>query len=188
MAKLYFRYGAMGSSKTANILMVRYNYLEKGLKPLLLKPSIDVRDGQNIVKSRMGLDAPCELFEDFRRMSNEEISEYHAILVDEAQFLLAEDVDYLTEIVDELDKPVLCYGLKTDFTGHLFEGSKRLLELADIIEEVPTVCWCGRRAHFNARFDEAGRVLHHGEQVVMGANEQYTSLCRKHYKEGKIRP
>lgn len=188
MAKLYFRYGAMGSSKTANILMVRYNYLEKGLKPLLVKPSIDTRYGDNTVRSRMGLEAPCMLFEELRKMPKAEIGSYTAVLVDEAQFLHAEDVDFLTEIVDELQVPVLCYGLKIDFTGHLFEGSKRLFEVAEVIEEVPTVCWCGHRATFNARFDENGRILHEGEQVVMGANEQYTSLCRRHYKEGKIRP
>lgn len=188
MAKLYFRYGAMGSSKTANILMVRYNYLEKGLRPLLVKPGIDTRYGERVVRSRMGLSAECILFSELRHMPEKDLKWYDAILVDEVQFLGAEDVDFLTDIVDELGIPVLCYGLKTDFTGHLFEGSRRLLEVAEVIEEVPTVCWCGRRATFNARFDEQGRMLREGEQVVMGANEQYTSLCRRHYKEGKIRP
>lgn len=188
MAKLYFRYGAMGSSKTANILMVRYNYLEKGLRPLLVKPMVDTRYGERTVQSRMGLSAECILFHELREMPEKDVQWYDAILVDEAQFLTAEDVDFLADIVDKLSIPVLCYGLKIDFTGHLFEGSRRLLEVAEVIEEVPTVCWCGRRATFNARFDENGRILHEGEQVLMGANEQYTSLCRRHYKEGKLRP
>ena len=188
MAKLYFRYGAMGSSKTANILMVRYNYLEKGLKPLLLKPEVDTRYGEKLVRSRIGLEAECENFDSLKEMSDEEIKAYDAVLVDEAQFLKAEDVDFLTDIVDELAVPVLCYGLRTDFTGHLFEGSRRLFEVAEVIEEVPTVCWCGKRANFNARFDKEGTMLRTGEQVVMGDNDSYTSLCRKHYKMGKIRP
>ena len=188
MAKLYFRYGAMGSSKTANILMVRYNYLEKGLKPLLLKPEVDTRYGEKLVRSRIGLEAECENFDSLKEMSDEEIKAYDAVLVDEAQFLKAEDVDFLTDIVDELAVPVLCYGLRTDFTGHLFEGSRRHFEVAEVIEEVPTVCWCGKRANFNARFDKEGNMLRTGEQVVMGDNDSYTSLCRKHYKMGKIRP
>lgn len=188
MAKLYYRYGAMGSSKTANILMVRYNYLEKGLRPLLVKPSIDTRDGDLTVQSRMGLSAECIVFETLRAMTREELVAYDAILVDEAQFLNTEEVDFLTDIVDELQIPVLCYGLKTDFTGHLFEGSKRLFEVAEVIEEVPTVCWCGHRANFNARFDADGRMLRTGEQVALGANDCYTSLCRRHYKEGRLRP
>ena len=178
MAKLYFRYGAMGSSKTANILMVRYNYLEKGLKPLLLKPEVDTRYGEKLVRSRIGLEAECENFDSLKEMSDEEIKAYDAVLVDEAQFLKAEDVDFLTDIVDELAVPVLCYGLRTDFTGHLFEGSRRLFEVAEVIEE----------ANFNARFDKEGNMLRTGEQVVMGDNDSYTSLCRKHYKMGKIRP
>ena len=168
--------------------MVQYNYLEKGLHPLLAKPSLDTRYGERTVRSRIGLSAECILFHELREMSEKDLRQNDAVLVDEAQFLSEADVDFLADIVDKLSIPVLCYGLKTDFTGHLFAGSRRLLELADVIEEVPTVCWCGRRAAFNARFDENGRILHEGEQVVMGANEQYTSLCRKHYKEGKIRP
>lgn len=188
MAKLYFRYGAMGSSKTANILMVRYNYLEKGLKPLLVKPAIDTRYGDRTVRSRMGLEADCILFDELRAMDEETLRSYTAVLVDEAQFLSAADVDFLADIVDDLQIPVLCYGLRIDFTGHLFDGSKRLMEIAEVIEEVPTVCWCGKRALFNARFDGQGRVLYEGEQVEMGANDRYTSLCRRHYKEGKIHP
>ena len=188
MAKLYFRYGAMGSSKTANILMVRYNYLEKGLRPLLVKPLVDTRYGGRTVKSRMGLSAECILFHELCAMSETDIQWYDSILVDEVQFLTADEVDFLADIVDRFSIPVLCYGLKTDFTGHLFEGSRRLLEIAEVIEEVPTVCWCGKRATFNARFDESGRVLREGEQVVLGANEKYTSLCRRHFREGKIRP
>jgi thymidine kinase len=110
---------------------------------------------------------------------------YAAVIVDEAQFLSASQIDRLSDIVDDFDIPVLCYGLRTDFTSHLFEGSKRLMEIADVIEEVPTVCWCGRRAHYNTRIKD-GKVVRTGEQIMLGGNETYVSLCRKHFKEGRI--
>lgn len=194
MAKLYFRYGAMGSSKTANALMVRYNYLEKGQRVILLKPSQENRDGKKIIMSRIGLKAECIFVEEFlslaqahwQRSANapeEDWHKYDAIIVDEAQFLTAEQVDLFSDIVDEFEIPVLCYGLRTDFTGHFFEGSRRLMEVADIIEEVPTVCWCGKRAQYNAR-TSGGKIVRSGRQVVMGGNECYVSLCRKHFKLG----
>ncbi len=194
MAKLYFRYGAMGSSKTANALMVRYNYIEKNQHPVLLKPRTDTRDGETIVRSRIGLEAECIFVDDFlRRMSEPQsqtargLQEHSiaAVIVDEAQFLTEEQVDLLSDIVDIYDVPVLCYGLRTDFTGHFFEGSERLMEIADIIEEVPTVCWCGRRAQYNARVKD-GKIVRTGEQVMLGGNDAYVSLCRKHFKEGSI--
>ena len=151
MSKLYFRYGAMGSSKTANALMVRYNYEEKG------KTLPDRTDWSGI----------------------------DAIIVDEAQFLTAEQVERFSDIVDYGGVPVICYGLRTDFSSSLFPGSARLMELADKIEEIPTVCWCGKRAHFNARIAE-GKIVREGEQVYIGANESYISLCRRHFKEGKL--
>ena len=169
MGKLYFRYGAMGSSKTANALMVQYNYMEKGQKCILLKPKTDDRDGAKIVKSRMGLSA----------------KELDCVIVDEAQFLTEEQVDILAEVVDRYDLPVICYGLRTDFTSHLFPGSKRLMEIANYIEEVPTVCWCGRRAHFNARVSN-GKIVRTGEQVMVGGNESYVSLCRRHFLSGEV--
>ena len=182
MGKLYFRYGAMGSSKTANLLMVHYNYLERGKRPVILKPRIDVRDGINIVKSRIGLQAECILVEDFHIESNQ----YDAILVDEANFLSAEQIDWLAEICDVYNIPVLCYGLKTDFQGKLFEGAKRLFELADVIEEIPTICWCGKKAHFNARVVD-GKIVRDGEQIALGANDLYVPLCRKHFMSGEVK-
>lgn len=194
MAKLYFRYGAMGSSKTANALMVHYNYKEKGQIPVLLKPRTDTRDGETIIKSRIGLQEKCQFAEDFLQDmkirgsdTDRKLKEhfYAAVIVDEAQFLTAAEVDQLSDIVDFYDVPVLCYGLRTDFMGLFFEGSRRLMEIADVIEEVPTVCWCGRRAQYNARVSN-GRIVRTGEQIMLGGNESYVSLCRKHYKEGKI--
>ena len=194
MGKLYFRYGAMGSSKTANALMVRYNYIEKGQNCILLKPGIENRDGEKVVRSRMGLEAECTFVEEFL---DEVVNEWFTkksdawkkldcVLVDEAQFLTRHQVDQLSDIVDFYDVPVLCYGLRTDFTGHFFEGSERLMEIADVIEEVPTVCWCGRRAQYNARVKD-GKIVRTGEQVLLGGNDTYVSLCRKHFKEGIIR-
>ena len=191
MAKLYFRYGAMGSSKTANALMVRYNYIEKGQKVILLKPSIENRDGYNIIKSRIGLSAECELVEELlekikqMEKSGGKWNEADVIIIDEAQFLNTEQINELARIVDEYHISVICYGLRTDFTSHLFEGAKRLMELADIIEEIPTICWCGKKAQFNARVKD-GQIARNGEQIEMGGNESYVSLCRKHYMSGKI--
>lgn len=185
MSKLYFRYGAMGSSKTANALMVRYNYEEKGKNAIILKPMLDSREGEKVVRSRMGLEYPCEYVEDFieKTKDKQDWSDIDAIIVDEAQFLTAQQVERFSDIVDYGGVPVICYGLRTDFTSVLFPGSMRLMELADKIEEIPTVCWCGKRAHFNARIAD-GRIVREGEQVFIGANESYISLCRKHFKEG----
>ena len=188
MAKLYFRYGVMGSSKTANALMVRYNYEERGQRALMTKPSVDQREGMAIVNSRIGLNHPCVWFEDLRAMPEAEVRFYQCIIVDEAQFLTREEVDYLTHIVDDWNMPVICYGLRSDFKGALFPGSEALLACADIIEEVKTICWCGKKATYNARFDERGKVLKEGEQVVLGANDKYIGLCRKHWKEGNLGP
>ena len=188
MAKLYFRYGAMGASKSANALMVRYNYEERGQKALMVKPIIDQREGEPVVRTRVGLSHPCIWADDLQRMSEEEIRSYQCIIVDEAQFLSREQVYFLTDIVDRLDIPVICYGLRTDFKGDLFSGSEALLAWADIIEEIKTICWCGRKATYNARFDANGVVLKSGEQVVLGGNSCYISLCRKHWKEGNLGP
>lgn len=212
MAKLYFRYGAMGSSKSANILMVHHNYKERGQYAVLLKPRIDNRDGEHKIASRIGLSAPADYVEDFlkevsktwrikegdrkeytRCEKKNEVDKkylYHrkrvdAILVDEAQFLSEKDVDALSDIVDFCNITVLCYGLRTDFQSHLFTGSKRLMEIADVVEEVPTVCWCGKRAQCNVRHSN-GKIVREGEQIMLGANESYVALCRKHYKEGKL--
>ena len=188
MAKLYFRYGVMGSSKTANALMVRYNYEERGRGALLVKPEIDQRDGAKFVASRMGLSHPCIYFSEMRTMPEEELKKYACVIVDEAQFLSREEVQFLVHIVDDWNIPVICYGLRADFSGQLFSGSQELLATADIIEEVKTICWCGKKATCNARFDKDGKVLREGEQVVLGANDQYIGLCRKHWREGNLGP
>lgn len=193
MAKLYFRYGTMDSSKTANALMVQYNYMEKKQKAVLLKPQIEDRDGVRKIRSRIGLEAECEFVEEFLKRAEEDwfsgkddaYRGIDCVIVDEAQFLTAEQVDLFARVVDELDIPVICYGLRTDFTGHLFEGSKRLFELANRLEEVPTVCWCGKKAKFNARVKD-GKIVRTGEQIMMGGNESYITLCRRHYFEGRL--
>lgn len=188
MAKLYFRYGVMGSSKSANALMVRYNYEERGQSALMVKPAIDQREGTQVVNSRIGLSFPCVWFEELEQMTHPAIRRHQCIIVDEAQFLTHAQVDYLTEIVDELNVPVICYGLRADFSGRLFPGSEALLACADIIEEVKTICWCGKKATFNARFDAQGRVLKEGAQVVLGANDQYIGLCRRHWMANDLGP
>ncbi len=185
MAKLYFRYGAMGSSKSANALMVRYNYEERGQKALMTKPAIDNRDGERVIHSRCGLKSDCVLFHE---LNDDMVKENNCVIVDEAQFLTREEVEYLLHIVDDLNIPVVCYGLRADFKGDLFPGSEHLLAWADTIEEVKTICWCGRKATFNTRFDENGIVVKEGEQVVLGANDKYVGLCRKHWKLGMLGP
>ena len=181
MAKLYFRYGAMGSSKTANAIMVQYNYEERGQKALMVKPALENRDGARIVASRSGLQADCEFIED---LTLEEAKKYDCIIVDEAQFLTKAQVQLLVDIVDKGNVPVICYGLRADFRGNLFEGSHWLLAWAGSIEEIKTVCWCGQRATCNARLS-GGRVIKEGEQVLLGGNESYIALCRKHWAEGR---
>lgn len=188
MAKLYFRYGAMGSSKTANALMVAFNYRERGQEALLLKTDIDLRDGYQVMKSRIGLSAQCSELSSVVTPEGEIISavaDYDCIIVDEAQFCTKEQVNALVSIVDLYGIPVICYGLRTDFRGELFAGSERLMAVADKIEEIKTVCWCGRKATFNARYNSSG-ILREGEQIVLGGNEKYVALCRKHYHEGKL--
>ncbi|MBQ8640075.1 MAG: thymidine kinase [Lachnospiraceae bacterium] len=189
MAKLVFHYGAMGSSKTANALMVAYNYEERNQKALILKPGLDTRDGDRIVRSRIGLSNTCELVETFIEAFKKDptiIHGYHAIIVDEVQFATEEQIDVFSDIVDEYQIPVLCYGLRADFQNRFFPGSKRLMEIADEIKEIKTICWCGRKATCNARYDENG-IVKEGAQVVLGANNNYISLCRRHFKEGRLR-
>ena len=186
MAKLYFRHGAMGSSKTANALMVEYNYYERGKKALLLKPGVDSRDGERVIKSRSGLSHSCSYVEEFVQMSDQEIRGYDCIIVDEAQFCTKSDIQFFLHVVDHLHIPVICYGLRTDFKRELFPGSMWLLAWADVIEEIRTVCWCGQGACCNARITDDGRVIRSGEQVVLGGNDSYIALCRKHYEEGNL--
>lgn len=188
MAQLYFKYGAMGSSKTANALMARFNYEERGQQTLLVKPQLDTRDGDHTVRSRIGLTHECVYFHEMRAMSDDELKRNSCIIVDEAQFLTHDEVMYLVHLVDDCDIPVICYGLRADFKGELFPGSYALLVMADKLEEVKTICWCGKKAIFNARFDETGTVLKEGEQVVLGANDKYIGLCRRHWMRGDLGP
>ena len=283
MAQLYFKFGAMGSSKTANALMARFNYEERGQETLLVKPRLDTRDGDHMVYSRIGLKHPCIYFDEMREMSETELQTYACIIIDEAQFLTKDEVYYLVHLVDDcsipvicyglradfngdlfpgsyhllvlavkprldtrdgdhmvysriglkhpciyfdemremsetelqtyaciiIDEaqfltkdevyylvhlvddcsiPVICYGLRADFKGDLFPGSYHLLVLADKLEEVKTICWCGKKAAFNARFDENGHVVKEGAQVVLGANDKYIGLCRRHWMAGDLGP
>lgn len=187
MAKLYFRYGAMSSSKTANAIMVKYNYNERSQNALLVKPRIDTRDGEHVIASRSGLSDTCVLFDE---MDIDAIKShvYDCIIVDEAQFLHKADIELLTELVDVYNVPVICYGLRTDFQGNFFEGSHWLMAWADTIEEIKTICWCGRKAICNARLDGKGGITKVGEQVVLGADDVYIGLCRKHWKMGDPGP
>lgn len=181
MAKLSFRYGSMGSCKTANILMIKYNFEEKGKKAILLKPKCETRDGAHKLKSRIGLEAECMFVEDYL----ENPIKCDCILVDEAQFLTPEQVDKLSDFVDFNNTPVICFGLKTDFQSNLFIGSKRLLEVCDEIEEITTICWCGKKARFNARIQD-GKIVKDGNWFFLGGNESYVPLCRRHYKLGLL--
>ena len=190
MAKLYFRYGAMGASKTANALMVEYNYHEREQVAVLMKPSIDDRDGAKTIKSRVGLAKDAELIfssSDVFKMIEEMNSEkaIDCVVIDEAQFLSRSHVDQLCNVADKLKIPVIAYGIRTDFRGELFPGSERLMAMADSIEEIKTVCWCSKKAVMNARVID-GRVVKEGEKIFLGGNESYVALCRKHWAQGKL--
>ena len=187
MAKLYFRYGAMGRSKTANALMVAYNYKQRGKKPMLGKPLTDTRE-IGVIHSRIGLEQPCISVEELVQMDDAVLETYDCFIIDEAQFCKKSDIEFFVHIVDDLGIPVICYGLRADFQQNLFEGSLWLLAWADKIEEIKTVCWCGKGARCNARIDAKGKIIRAGEQVMVGANESYIALCRKHFREGKTRP
>ncbi len=182
MAKLYFKYGAMGCSKTAQALITKFNYEERGMKVLLIKPAIDTRDGVDLVKSRIGLQSEAyavDSQENLYDFYTKKHSDCNVVIVDECQFLTPEQVDQLGDIVIKLSVPVLCFGLATDFTTHLFPGSRRLFEIAESISEIKSVCKCGAKATVNARFDDNGNVVYKGEQVVLGGNGRYTAMCRK---------
>lgn len=183
MAKLYFKYGAMGSSKTANALITKFNYEERGMKVWLLKPAMDDRDGKDIIKSRIGLACRCFVVTPETNIANEyeKLSGYDAVIVDEAQFLTPKQIDELRYIVDNMNVPVLCFGLRTDFLTHVFPGSLRLLEIADSISEIKTICRCGSKATVNARIDEQGNVITDGEQVLIGGNDSYEAMCYSCY-------
>lgn len=187
MAKLYYYYGAMNSSKTANALMTHFNYEEVGQKALLCKTETDTRDGARTIRSRIGLEMECVFLKELQTMTEEQIRNYDCIIVDEVQFATPEQIDFLSDIVDFFDVPVVCYGLRADFKNNLFPGSERLIAIADTIKEIKTVCWCGKKATCNARYNEKG-IVRDGEQVMLGANDDYVALCRKHFKLGMLGP
>lgn len=184
MAKLYFKYGAMGSSKSAQALITKFNYEERGMQVWLLKPATDDRDGAQIIRSRIGLEAVAEALkeEDSVLERFEKRGKVDVIIVDECQFLAAAQIDELRHIVDHFNIPVLCFGLRTDFMTKLFPGSLRLFEVADSISEIKTICSCGSKAIVNARIDSEGRVVSEGEQVFIGGNESYIAMCHKCWK------
>ena len=188
MAKLYFKYGAMGSSKSAQALITQFNYEELGMRVWLIKPSTDTRDGADVIRSRIGLERCAQVItpeqdivEAYRAAGKHDV-----IIADEAQFFTPEQIDQLRAIVDEEDLPVLCFGLRTDFQTHFFPGARRLMELADSLTEIKTVCACGRKATVNARIDGAGRIVTEGAQVMLGGNDSYVAMCHQCWKK-KIR-
>ncbi len=187
MAKLYFKFGAMGSSKSAQALITKFNYEELGMKVWLIKPSVDDRDGADIIKSRIGLSAHTEIIkpEESIIAAYKSAGKHDVIIADEAQFLTPEQIDELRSLVDDEDIPVLCFGLRTDFLTHFFPGSARLMELADSMTEIKTVCACGKKATVNARIDGEGNIIYAGEQVVIGGNDSYVAMCHKCWKSGR---
>ncbi len=185
MAKLYFKYGAMGSSKTANALIAKFNYEERDMKVWLIKPSLDNRDGECKVRSRIGLEADADVIK-----STDDVTALFelregidVIIVDECQFFTEEQIDQMRYIVDNYNVPVMCYGLRTDFRTKMFPGSRRLFELADSITEIKTICECGAKATVNARISPDGRVITSGQQVFIGGNDSYIAMCHKCYKK-----
>lgn len=183
MAKLYFKYGAMGSSKSAQALITKFNYEELGMKVWLIKPSVDTRDGAEIVKSRIGLEQKAEIIlpeEDVIRRFEQQ-KNIDVIIADECQFFTPQQIDELRFLVDERDMPVICFGLRTDFLTHLFPGSGRLFEVADSLTEIKTVCSCGHKATVNARIAN-GHIVTEGEQVFLGGNDSYVAMCHKCWK------
>ena len=189
MAKLYFRYGVMGSSKSAQALITKFNYEEQGMRVWLLKPAADTRNGIGNVYSRIGLEKPADAVTDdmdlYQIFRDREKEFNDVIIVDEAQFLHPSHVDQLRDIVDNYNVPVLCFGLRTDFRTKMFPGSARLFELADSISELKTVCTCGGKAMVNARIDGDGNVITEGEQFYIGGNESYRPMCYKCWKKAQ---
>jgi len=190
VAKLYFYFSAMNAGKTTTLLQSSHNYAERGMETLVLKPRVDERAGTGRIRSRIGLEAEAVNFgrsDDLLQIicDRENQSRLDCVLVDEAQFLSIEQVKQLTDVVDRLNIPVLTYGLRTDFRGELFEGSQQLLALADELREIKTVCHCGRKAIMTVRLDNDGKPIHAGEQIQIGGNERYVSMCRLHFKDAR---
>ena len=192
MASLYFKYAAMNSGKSTQLLQAHYNYIERGMNPVAMTAQLDNRYGEGKITARIGLDLPAHTFAkttnifDFIQFIHNE-KKIDAVMIDEAQFLSEEQVFQCAKIVDELDIPVLCYGLKTDFLGKLFTGSEALFRLADNLEEIKTICWCGKKATQTARVAADGTIVRAGAQIAIGGNDMYTSLCRKHFISGEVK-
>lgn len=188
MAKLYFKYGAMGSSKTAQALITQYNYEENGLKVWLLKPSADTRDGENVLRSRIGLSAQVDIAapqtDILAWFEAQKKDACDVIIVDECQFMTEEQIDQLRAIVNVYDIPVICFGLRTDFQTKLFPGSRRLMEVADTFQEIKTICDCGAKATVNARISSDGYIVTEGAQVMLGGNDSYIAMCHRCWVRG----
>ena len=184
MAKLYFKYGAMGSSKSAQALITKFNYEELGMSVWLIKPGTDTRDGADIIRSRIGLESVATVISTEQSIVEEyaKREKCDVIIADEAQFFTPAQIDELRELVDEQNLPVLCFGLRTDFLTHFFPGAQRLMELADSLTEIKTVCACGKKATVNARIAD-GKVVTEGSQVLLGGNDSYVAMCHKCWKE-----
>lgn len=188
MAKLYFHYSTMNAGKSAILLQADHNYRERGMRTLLLTARLDARDGVGVIASRIGIRADADVFDGasdlYERVERElEHGPLACVLIDEAQFLSPDQVWQLTRVADLLGVPVMTYGLRVDFRGEPFPGSVALLALADDLREIRTICHCGRKATMVIRRDETGRVVTHGDQVQIGGDETYVSLCRVHWRE-----
>ena len=187
MAKLYFKYGAMGSSKTAQALITKYNYEENDLNVWLIKPGADTRDGQNVVKSRIGLQAAAQVIpadmDVYAFFTANKADSCDVIILDECQFMTIDQIDQLRAIVNDYNIPVMCFGLRTDFQTKLFPGSMRLMEVADAIQEIKTICDCGAKATVNARISD-GYIVTEGDQVLLGGNDAYIAMCHRCYIQG----
>ncbi|MDE6306215.1 MAG: thymidine kinase [Muribaculaceae bacterium] len=191
--KLYFRYGTMGSAKTALLLTTAYNFEERGMSYVCMKPVVDTRENDNVIRSRIGIERRCQWIyhdTDLYSMAQEIFENTMTLidwfLIDEAQFLTEEQVDQLARIVDDYGSNVICYGLRTDFKSHLFEGSRRLFEIADTIDEIKSTCTCGRKTIINARIDQSGDFVEDGAQVEIGGDDRYIAVCRKCWRNKRI--
>ncbi|MBQ8772906.1 MAG: thymidine kinase [Muribaculaceae bacterium] len=191
--KLYFRYGTMGSAKTALLLTTAYNFEERGMRYVCLKPVIDTRERENVIRSRIGIQRECQwiyndtdLYVMAQELFEQTMTVIDWFLIDEAQFLTPEQVDQLARIVDDYGSNVICYGLRTDFKTRLFEGSRRLFEIADTIDEIKSTCTCGRKTIVNARIDANGDFVQEGAQVEIGGDDRYIAVCRKCWRNKRI--
>ena len=191
--KLYFRYGTMGSAKTALLLTTAYNFEERHMDYVCMKPVIDTREQSNVIRSRIGIERECQwiypntnLYHFVRDLYKKDGRLVDWFLIDEAQFLTAAQVDQLSRVVDDFGSNVICYGLRTDFRTNLFEGSRRLFEIADTIDEIKSTCNCGHKTIVNARIDSEGNFVEEGNQVEIGGNDRYVAVCRRCWRNKRI--